>query len=89
MKNGFGQQQFNPANGACLYQERGDFALRNKLNTARTKSGYCLETHKRTTRERQRDNTMGDYDFSLHLNQFLKMNKAIYRSGFGAALRIM
>lgn len=74
---------------AHVYQEMGDFALHNKPNTDRTKSEYCLETHKRTTRERQRDNTVRDYDFSLHLHQFLKLNKAIYRCGFGAALRIM
>lgn len=67
----------------------GDFVLHNQPNTDCTKSGYCLETHKRTTKERQRDNSVRDYDLSLHLNQFLKLNKAIYRSGFGAALRIM
>lgn len=60
----------------------------DKPNTGRIKSGYCLETHKGTRRERQRDNTVTDYD-SLHLNQRLQLNKAIYRSGFGAALKIM
>lgn len=42
-----------------------------------------------TRRERQRDNTVTDYHFRLHLNQRLQLNKAIYRSGFGAALKIM